>query len=316
MKVFTRSSAFWRGVVDRVPVGVFIIDQAGAVVHWNAWLAQQTGIAHGDVVRRTLPDLFPGLDETQFTTALAEVVSGGSTRMLSRALNRFLIPVKVRGREPAEAPLMRQRVQLSPLKAPDGALLVLVTVFDVTDFVARIQALLKLTQTLEEKSNRDPLTGLYNRGFMADWLDQQLKIATRRGESLTCLLLDVDRFKIINDTHGHPVGDAVLQGLAEVIRSQVRESDVVVRYGGEEFAILMPSCALGDGVGRATDIIDAVRASAFGPLRTGAVTCSGGVSAFGPELTCTAPELVDRSDRLLYAAKNAGGNRVFASLPG
>jgi diguanylate cyclase (GGDEF)-like protein/PAS domain S-box-containing protein len=310
MKLPTQSSTFWRRVIDRVPAGVFILDHDGEIVHWNDWLAHHTHIAPEEAIGRRLADLFPGIDQTRFAPALAKVFAGGSPRLLSRALNRFLIPVRLGAR--ANASLMSQKVQLAPIKSPESEILVMVTIFDVTDFASRIHALVKRTQSLEEMSNHDPLTGLYNRHFMSDWLDQQIKIAKRRRESLTCLMLDLDRFKSINDTYGHPVGDLVLQACATIIQGRVRESDVVVRFGGEEFVVLMPSCALSDGIWRADEIIGAIRDAALGPLQPGRVTCSGGVSAYSPGLACTAPELIERADKLLYAAKSAGGDRVFA----
>ena len=94
---------------------------------------------------------------------------------------------------------------------------------------------------------RDGLTRAYNRGYLADWLPRQLRLVRRSGAPLSALMVDLDHFKKINDTHGHAAGDQVLVALARCIESQLRSTDVVVRYGGEEFTVLLPDTPIAGG---------------------------------------------------------------------
>jgi diguanylate cyclase (GGDEF)-like protein len=158
-------------------------------------------------------------------------------------------------------------------------------------------------------SRLDPLTGLYGRRLFHELLSDEVAQAARYGRALSLAIVDLDAFKMINDTLGHRAGDRVLQGAAEVLRTSVRKSDYVFRYGGEEFAILMPET---DEVAAAV-ALERVRCSlAERPLSYGRgeaqVRCSIGVTAYrAPE---SEEELVVRADRACYAAKRRGRDQV------
>jgi len=173
------------------------------------------------------------------------------------------------------------------------------------------QAVLRaqLFEQTERMATTDGLTGLLNhRAFQAK-ADEALAQARRYGRSCAVLLADVDHFKSVNDTHGHPVGDLVLKGVAQILREKARDTDVVARYGGEEFAIIMPET---DGKGAqviAERIREAVQQKIFltelGPLH---VTLSLGIAA-AQEDGNTKQALIDLADQCLYVAKRNGRNR-------
>lgn len=165
---------------------------------------------------------------------------------------------------------------------------------------------------LEHLATRDPLTGLHNRRSLDTRLDEALALDRRyggqNGRVHGLLLIDVDHFKHINDTHGHPAGDAVLRQLAQLLLSTVRVSDVAARFGGEEFAVLLPELSGPlDAVMTAEKIRQAVEGARFGEV--GRVTVSIGVSLATPEET-DAQALIDRADAALYEAKRGGRNAV------
>lgn len=301
----------WRHAIDQLPLGVLILDQSYRIQTWNAWLAENTAIPEADAIGKTLADLFPTLDNPRFLWALEQVFATGSPQLLSQALNQFLIPVRIKGRGRHGLPLMQQRVQLSSLTSGDGAALALVSIMDVTDTVMRSSALTEMAQSLQETSNRDALTAVYNRRFMWEWLLQELKRAARERYPLACLMLDIDHFKRINDTHGHDQGDAVLTDFAKIVGGQLRGSDILVRYGGEEFVALLPKCDLAQGIERAWKIISTVRGAAMGTLKAGSVTCSVGISVYDPLRPHTGEDLLKMADKRLYEAKNAGRDCVF-----
>lgn len=172
---------------------------------------------------------------------------------------------------------------------------------------------MELQLRLYRTSVTDPLTGAHNRRFCDERVQSELAFARRHGTALSLVLMDLDRFKLVNDTYGHPAGDAVLRHLAELVRAQIRAEDVFARYGGEEFVLLL----------RATDVIGAARVAerVRRSLAERPVPCGGGLelpvtlSAGCASLACcpapTAEALVEVADRRLYAAKTSGRNRVM-----
>jgi diguanylate cyclase (GGDEF)-like protein len=165
-------------------------------------------------------------------------------------------------------------------------------------------------------SLRDPLTGLYNRRYVDETMDRELNRAKRTAESIGLIVLDLDHFKQLNDTHGHDAGDFVLCRLAELMRNATRASDISCRLGGEEFMVILPGATLEVARNRA----EAIRA-AFASLSLdfdgrplGPFSLSAGVSALGAADRKWAT-VVQQADRALYTAKQAGRNRVLAVAP-
>ncbi len=161
----------------------------------------------------------------------------------------------------------------------------------------------------------DPLTGLANRRELGRRLDLELARASRAGEPLSLVILDVDDFKAVNDTYGHPAGDAVLEEVARRLRAIGRRSDLAARLGGEEFALLLPGAGVELGATAATRLR---RALGGEPVdATGAVvsiTCSAGLATY-PDHGATAEELLSGADAALYRAKAAGKDRVERAIP-
>ncbi|MDT0165442.1 diguanylate cyclase [Actinotalea sp. AC32] len=194
---------------------------------------------------------------------------------------------------------------------------------------ARLEAqnvalLLELSSTeaarerLAEDSVRDPLTGVHNRRRLGAAVDGALAEARRDGRHLAVLVVDVDHFKRVNDEHGHPVGDRVLQALAAHLVATGRAVDSVIRFGGEEFVVVCPGTALLEAVQRAEEVRRSVAALRV-PLRQGTdspghlgITVSVGVAAY-PEHGGTSAELLVAADQALYAAKESGRDCVVSA---
>jgi len=204
-------------------------------------------------------------------------------------------------------------VDLRELKLDDARALLEHSAQTLPDPAAGATSYLQtMIDKLGELSLKDPLTGLANRRYFQNVLMREIEMVARSGEPALLLMLDIDHFKKVNDTHGHPVGDLVLQGVAKALASCVRPMDTVARFGGEEFVIILPSCQGLYGQQVAERIRETVGALAQ-PLPTGEhlkVTISIG-GAYAPRWVRSTPELwLDRADIELYRAKTEGRNRV------
>jgi diguanylate cyclase (GGDEF)-like protein len=170
---------------------------------------------------------------------------------------------------------------------------------------------LRLRETLRDQSIRDPLTGLFNRRFMKECLDRELQRARRKQRPLTVIFIDLDHFKRFNDSFGHDAGDLVLRTMGELFLRHFRGDDVICRYGGEEFAIILPESTAKDAAKRANQL--RIEASAISMRHLGqvldSVTLSIGVAAF-PEDGSTAEEILRAADQCLYQSKADGRDRI------
>jgi len=168
---------------------------------------------------------------------------------------------------------------------------------------------------LRSQAIRDQLTGLYNRRFLEDALTRETGRAARNGEPMAVAILDVDHFKRINDTYGHEAGDAVLRELGQVLLKTIRKTDIVGRFGGEEFLVLLPGASVEVAQARALAVLEAVRAMEVA-IPNGAplnhITASIGVAAM-PLHVARGDMLVAAADTALYQAKGQGRNRVVLS---
>jgi two-component system cell cycle response regulator len=200
----------------------------------------------------------------------------------------------------------------------------LIRPIDRNELIARVRTQIRLKRYADElRSNVqaamelavvDPLTGLHNRRYLESHLLALLEQAARTGRPLSAMILDIDHFKRVNDSFGHDCGDEVLKTFAARVKRAVRGADLMCRFGGEEFVVVMPDAKLSIARIVAERIREAVASAPF-PIERGAraipVTVSIGIAGSGPGDTPDA--LFKRADRALYASKNSGRNRVTAS---
>jgi diguanylate cyclase (GGDEF)-like protein len=175
---------------------------------------------------------------------------------------------------------------------------------------------LELRERLENMALRDGLTGLYNRRFLDEMLEHELAKLRRSGRQAALMLVDVDHFKRFNDTYGHQAGDEALRKVAGALQSAVRASDVVCRYGGEEFLVFLPECDSQEAMAKAEALRAAVSAITMriGSEGIAPISASFGVAIF-PDVADNRTDLIQVADRALYAAKHAGRNRVMMADP-
>lgn len=228
----------------------------------------------------------------------------------------------------APAALSGGDVCLQPLLAPDGTPLGVMAVAapaDTTaihelfaDIAGQVAIAIENARYIEharELSLVDPLTGLYNRRYADDRLDREIARAARYGRTLSLAVIDVDCFKPVNDTFGHDVGDRVLKHIAQTLRHCLRQADVVARYGGDEFVVVLPETGRADALRAVTKVVerlasdDGNEAQALGGRLP---TLSIGLATF-PEDASTRSALFRMADRAMYRAKASGGGCALAA---
>jgi two-component system, cell cycle response regulator len=194
--------------------------------------------------------------------------------------------------------------------------------FDEKELIARVEAMLRIKKLhdhvaearskLERLSMHDDLTGLYNYRYLHTRLSEEFKRAERYHDPLACMVLDIDRLAVVNDASGRPMGDSVLRGVADILRKSVREVDVVARFGGDEFLIILPSTHFAGSVTVAERIWREI--GEYSPLddltRRSRITASVGVALYPSRDVRTKDALLRSADTALMQAKRDGGNRV------
>ncbi|MFH1217621.1 MAG: diguanylate cyclase [Pseudomonadota bacterium] len=178
-----------------------------------------------------------------------------------------------------------------------------------------IRQLTAAQEKIQSMAISDELTGLYNRRYFFERFDEELTRSVRKGHHASCILLDIDHFKKVNDTYGHMAGDEVLRAIGVLLKSSSRRADVVARYGGEEFIILLPECKKECAAAAAEKLREIIARQPI-PLTGGRelmMTASFGVSSFSPEKLKEISQpslLINGVDQALYRAKENGRNRV------
>jgi diguanylate cyclase (GGDEF)-like protein len=173
----------------------------------------------------------------------------------------------------------------------------------------------RLYDELRTQAVTDELTRLYNRRYLLERFREEQSRALRNRHSLAAIMLDVDRFKRVNDRFGHDAGDVVLQELAAVVRKVVRAEDIVARYGGEEFCILLPEMPYHDAEQVADRLRLAVRDCLL-PEAAGVRQVTASVGMAYLQMGDDGPRLFSRADQAMYVAKRLGGNRVHIAGEG
>ncbi len=232
------------------------------------------------------------------TTLVAEIPE------IERLFDTAILPTEVANAILDQA---REMLTLRTLQAVDQ-------VSSLRETTQRLEA---RTAALEDKQRRDPLTGVFNRGFLDETLNREFCSAVAGCWPLSIVFADLDRFKQVNDTHGHPTGDSVLIETARLFASTVRDSDTVARYGGEEFVIVFPGLATAEAATVAERILSKLRSArhqvAGGTIR---VTASLGLATLDSTSGFRrVSDLIEAADRCVYAAKRAGRDRLVCFDP-
>ena len=281
---------------------VVIADRTGRIQVVNEACARLLGRGAPAERLGTLAELFPLDDEPRVKADLLAAVHAGG---------EWAGELDARCEDGGSVTCI---VTLSPIRREGGRVDGLVlTLRDVSDRVAMEEALRAANRRLAEQASRDALSGLYNRSYFREVLERELARAVRYGDVLTVVMADLDDFKVVNDQHGHGAGDDVLRGVARVLRPHLRDGDVLARYGGDEFCVLLPNTHAESALRVAERLRQAIAEYGAGPRGVWRVTLSAGL-ATSEDVKGVSGDVMDlllqRADRALYASKHAGGNRI------
>ncbi|MFZ2492617.1 MAG: EAL domain-containing protein, partial [Thermoanaerobaculia bacterium] len=280
----------WANVLENTAEGIVITDVQQRILHVNKAFTALTGYAPEEVLGSSPRMLIAGRYDDEFLRAMLRTIRQSGRwqgEMWNRRSNGDTYP---------------GWLSITAVRNAAGELTHFVGIF--SDITERKEA----AERINFLSNHDALTGLPNRSVMNDLVQQSVAIARRKGTMLALLFLDLDRFKTINDSLGHPVGDALLQQVASRLTATVREEDIIARIGGDEFLILLPELTRGrDAAVVAEKILAAVRDPVVIDSRGLRVTVSMGISVY-PDDGSDVPTLIKNADAAMYHAKERGRN--------
>lgn len=247
--------------------------------------------------------LMTGYDSHQM---VKRAIAAGAYDYLSKPLNDHALIVSVTQRAAESTTLIRQNKALIEQLMRSNE-----------QVISANQKLTQLNTQLRKLANTDELTQLYNRRYIDEWLRTRLS-STTKPDSCSIILMDIDHFKAVNDTFGHAGGDTVLQQLANILQTNHRETDLVGRYGGEEFVIVLPGCSAEIALGVAEKLRRLIKQTTVSlDDHSVSVTASLGVATTGPqshrddEQPINGRGLLAQADQALYVAKNQGRNQCI-----
>ena len=301
-------------VVERVGFGIFVLDREMNVLMWNRFMQDHSGLSAEQVVGKSIFASFPELPRVWLTRKLESVFQLGSFAFSSWEQRPYLFKFDHDRPITGGVDFMQQDCTFMPLTREREVVAVCVTVSDVTHVSIVQREREEAVAKLQEYADRDGLTGIANRRYFEARLRDEYTRWQRYGGDMSVLLFDLDHFKKINDQFGHGVGDTVLREMAQRVAQVVRVQDTFGRFGGEEFALLLPCTPLKDAMLVAEKIRHTIGDA---PVDVQGVSVPVTASVGGAAARVGVPNydvLINEADAALYSAKRQGRNRSVAFI--
>ena len=298
-------------VIERVGFGIFVLDRDLNVLMWNRFMADHSGKTAEQVTGKSIFASFPELPRVWLTRKIESVFQLGSFAFSSWEQRPYLFKFDHDRPITGGVDFMQQDCTFMPLTHEREVRAVCVTISDATHASMMQRARDEAGAKLQEFADRDGLTGIANRRYFELRIRDEFTRWQRYGGDLSMLLFDLDHFKRINDEFGHLVGDTVLRVMAERVAATVRVQDVFGRFGGEEFALLLPCTSFDDAMIVAEKVRRAICETPIDVQGARVpVTASVGVARARREVTSSYEALINEADAALYTAKREGRNRT------
>ena len=301
-------------IFNTINNGIIILDENLNILAWNNWLEITTKLTSKEMVNQNICDKFDYINKTKLKRKIKSVLVTNNSAFYTIDPHEYLIDIKVNTIIDKIFESMQQNITIVPYDIEKRQ--VCLYIYDNTKLCETNYKLEKLNVKLKDLSNRDPLTHLYNRRYFAEISNKMLALSLRNDNNLTIIILDIDKFKSINDTYGHSVGDNVIITLARELENNIRDSDLVARFGGEEFVILLNNTDLDNSVNIAEKIrkrIEKIEIKDDDNILK--FTASFGVAKYDDNLDNGKIEhTITRADNALYIAKENGRNQVIVDL--
>lgn len=297
-------------IVDQMNTGMIVLALDGTIVDWNRFLAAHAKKSLADVLNIPVYDVFPELPKRWFERKLNGVVQLKTPFFCSWEQRHHLFKLPHNRPITTDSEYMAQNCTFLPLEIDGIVDKVCILIEDATDVCFYQTSLKQMMAELEAANRIDGLTQIYNRKYWQESLTIEFSRAQRHNNSLTLLMFDLDHFKKVNDVHGHQCGDIVLVETARRIKKLLRACDIFGRYGGEEFAIVLPETDLIGAYEVAERIRHAV--SSIPVIFEGkkiSFSVSIGLATIDENISST-EMLISLSDKALYEAKSSGRNQI------
>ncbi|MFQ3235075.1 MAG: diguanylate cyclase [Paraglaciecola sp.] len=298
-------------LLGSIEVGIVVLNRNYEVQVWNLFMENHSNILPSQIRDKSLFDFFPEIDRQWFQAKSEPVFSLRSPVFVIWEQRPFLFHFGANRPITSQSEFMFQNITIFPLASLTGRVdKICIMVYDVTVQALNSKAVAQLNSQLQEISRVDGLTGLFNRRYWDEQFCREFKRNLRSKAQSSVIMLDIDNFKKINDTYGHPAGDKVICALAKIIRKATRETDFCGRYGGDEFSILLPDTAaenlhyLADRIRRLVEKMP-VKYEQHSIV----YTVSLGGAQFD-EIFSDHVHWLQCADEALYQAKKAGRNQV------
>lgn len=227
-------------IIQNINVGIIVIDKAFKVHVWNSFMEINSGFSGVTMNGQNIFDFFPDLAHTWFKDKVLETFSMEVPIFSPWEQHEEVFHFQNNRPFTGTSQYMYQNFTFIPFNSLNGKCEeVCIIIYDVTDAACSKLGMQEANAQLHQLSITDGLTNLYNRKHWQECLTQQYRLFMRNHMPVTLMMFDIDHFKMVNDTYGHPAGDAVLRSVSAILRKQIRNTDIAGRYGGEEFAILL-----------------------------------------------------------------------------
>lgn len=301
-------------IANQLNTGVLVVDAEFNIVLWNRFLQVHTDKVVDNIIGQSIFTAFPELPERWLSRKLNSVLQLNTPSFCSWQQRHHLFELPHTRPITTDSEFMAQNCTFLPVTIESNNKHICILIEDVTDVCHYQGQLQKTLDELAQLSRIDGLTQIYNRRHWQESLEQEYAKACRHGNKLSLIMLDLDYFKLLNDNYGHQCGDMVLIKVSALISSLLRVEDLFGRYGGEEFAIILPETNLAGAKELAQRICEQIAST---PLtyndETIKVTVSLGVAQLnGTEANYE--ELITQADDALYQAKALGRNQVCSSV--